>query len=261
MKKVILFLAFIFSYTFFLPEQSAAQVFQPGEELEYEVSFLGIKLGKIRVVSIAAEDLEGNIVYHAKAFMESYRGIPFVDLNATFESWMDKSLSYSHKFTGNMKLDDDKWQYTQMLFHYDKNEIELKRWINKEPSFEKDIKTEKKVNDGCSLFFLARQFTHLKKSVTIPTIIEHSVVSTKINFHGKEESVDIDAVNYPVSAVYFDGKAEWEGVYGLTGKFEGWFSDDNASVPIKAEMNVYIGKVLIELVRWKREGWVPPRAS
>jgi len=47
----------------------------------------------------------------------------------------------------------------------------------------------------------------------------------------------------------------------LSGKFEGWFSDDNAHIPIKALMNVYVGKILIELKSWKRTGWIPPKGS
>ncbi len=71
--------------------------------------------------------------------------------------------------------------------------------------------------------------------------------------------MDIDAVNYPVKTVYFNGKAEWNGLYGLNGKFEGWFSDDDACVPIKAKMNVYVGNVNIELKSWKRKNWTPPK--
>jgi len=48
------------------------------------------------------------------------------------------------------------------------------------------------------------------------------------------------------------------GNYGLSGKFEGWFSDDDAHIPIKAKMNVYVGSVVIELVKWKRGSWNPP---
>jgi hypothetical protein len=41
--------------------------------------------------------------------------------------------------------------------------------------------------------------------------------------------------------------------------FEGWFSDDDARIPIRAKMKVIIGKVDIQLVRWKRANWSPPQ--
>jgi hypothetical protein len=52
---------------------------------------------------------------------------------------------------------------------------------------------------------------------------------------------------------------EWTALYGLGGKFQSWFSADDASIPIKAIMNVYIGNINIELKSWKRIGWTPPK--
>jgi hypothetical protein len=60
--------------------------------------------------------------------------------------------------------------------------------------------------------------------------------------------------------VGFDGRADFVGIFGLTGGFEGWFSNDEARVPIMAKMKVLIGSVTIELMRWNRPGWTPPRA-
>ena len=90
-------------------------------------------------------------------------------------------------------------------------------------------------------------------------MIESDTVTTVINFGGKRVNIDMDATDYPVKTVYFNGDANWTGIYGLTGKFEGWFSDDAACIPIKANMKVYVGSVDIELKSWKRQGWKPPR--
>ena len=57
------------------------------------------------------------------------------------------------------------------------------------------------------------------------------------------------------------GQARWTGLYGLSGNFEGWFSNDEARVPIKAKMSVYIGSVVIELKSWKRPDWKPPKSD
>jgi hypothetical protein len=68
-------------------------------------------------------------------------------------------------------------------------------------------------------------------------------------------------VEYPVDVVKFEGVAEFKGIFGLTGEFTGWFSNDDARVPIKANMEVIIGSVTIELMQWKRAGWLPPRGD
>jgi len=86
------------------------------------------------------------------------------------------------------------------------------------------------------------------------------IFNTKINFLGKGDPIKIDAIGYPVKTLYLDGKLEGKGIYGLSGAFEGWFTDDEARIPVKAYMNVYVGKVLVELVKYKREGWKPPKS-
>jgi hypothetical protein len=71
--------------------------------------------------------------------------------------------------------------------------------------------------------------------------------------------MDIDAVDYPVDVVRFDGRADFVGVFGLTGGFEGWFSNDDASIPITARMKVILGSIKVELTKWKRGNWAPPK--
>lgn len=234
-------------------------VFQEGEYLKYEVSFLGITLGWITVQSEGVVEWNGTEVYKANASMDSRDGIPFVDLYAKFNGWMDKSLSYSHHFTSNIKDGPNSWLFDQFMIDYKAKNIKYSKWKDKELIQETDIKTTKRVADGTTLFFLARQFTNIKRTVNIPTLINDNLYNTIINFHGKEELTKIDAIDYPVKTLFFDGQAEWEGIYGLNGKFRGWFSADDARVPIKAEMNVYVGSVSITLIEWKRPGWTPPK--
>ena len=75
------------------------------------------------------------------------------------------------------------------------------------------------------------------------------------------EIVEIDAAKYPIKTVYLSGTANWTGIYGLSGKFEGWFSDDEARIPIRAKMKLYVGDANIELVKWSRGSWQPPKSE
>lgn len=258
------FLILTFTILFFGYQENFAQtkvIMQPGEEIEYEVSFFNIKLGKIRVITEKTIDYRGNKVYRAKSYIESYPGIPFVDLKAIYNSWIDTTVSFSHKFEGSLKMENDKWAFQKIQFNYDENTIINEKYEDNVMIDKIVSKTNNKINDGLSLFFLARQYTNMKRSVKIPTLMDTKIGTTYINFHGKKETVQIPAIKYPVRTIYFDGRADWEGVYGLTGKFEGWFSDDEARVPIRAKMNVYVGSIVIELIKWKRDGWIPPKAE
>lgn len=260
MKKLFVILLLIVSanISLFAGDNGIMQV---GERLKYEVSFLGIGLGTIEMTTNGIEDYNGKKVYLVKADIKTYDGIPFVDLKANFTAWFDQSMNFSHKFISNMKKDDKTWEYQQLLMDYDKMNLNLKIWENKTLTKEENIKLKNKVNDGSSLFYLARQYTNLKRTIKVPTVIDGQLFDTKLNFRDKTENVEISKVKYPIRTKYFDGQADWEGLYGLSGRFEGWFSDDEASVPILAKMNVYVGKVNIELIEWSRDGWSPPKGN
>lgn len=260
--KSILIILFIFMLA--VPNTNSAApekqtIMQSGEILEYEVSFLGIKLGSIKVVTEEQEVYKNIKTWKAKCYMDSYDGIPFVDLHAIFETWMDPSISYSHKFVGKSKQSGDLWDYQKILFDYDTKTLRNAKWLNKEIVYDETHPLNNKYNDGLSLYFLARQFTNARRTVTVPVLMQTDSATAIINFHAKKGTAKVDAIDYPVKTIYFDGKANFTGIYGFTGRFEGWFSDDEARIPIKAKMNVYVGSVLIELKKWDRKGWQPPR--
>lgn len=252
---VILAFSFIFSTQ---NSHSKSMMMSEGEELFYEVSYLGIKLGSIKMITNKMVDFKGKKVYKIKAFMDSYKGIPFVDLHATFESWVDPSVTYSHKFVGGVKHDIG-WVTEEANFEYEKNLISFNQYMGNKNFKYEEKKTNKKWCDGASIFYFAREFVFSNRNFLVPTQMSFDTCSTQLNFIGKKENVEISAVNYPVKTVFFNGQANWTGIYGLSGKFEGWFSDDQARIPIKAKLKVYVGSVTIELKSWKRKGWEPPK--
>lgn len=231
--------------------------FYPGEELLYEVSFLGIKIGSIKVISEGKDLIDQKEVYKAKAYIDSYSGIPFVDLHTIFYSWMDKSVSHSHKFATNFK-ENNNWYYEELFFDYNNSLAVTKKWKDKKLVKENSITADKKMVDGLNLLFFPRKFIRLNKSVKVYTHIYDKIENTFINFTGKKEKITIDAVKYPIKTLYIDGVADYKGFYGLNGKFEGWFSDDDAAIPIKAKLKVIIGNIDIELIKWDRGTWKPP---
>jgi hypothetical protein len=97
------------------------------------------------------------------------------------------------------------------------------------------------------------------KSENVPCFVNEKYVTTKINFYTDIQRVEIDAEDYDIACLRLDGRMDFISIYGLTGYFEGWFSNDEASIPIVAKMKVFLGNVKLELKQWKREGWKPPK--
>jgi hypothetical protein len=229
-----------------------------GEELTYNVRYGFINLGQVRIRVLDKKLAPTYLAYNGKALIESYSGVPFVDLKATFESLIDSAV-FSRYFVGRNK-DGKFWEYARYSFDYDNHRV-ITEVGHRDTIIEKrdTLPLETLYNDGLSLFFFARDRLYSGKKMNIPTLIKEAKVNTFIDFKNQRTSVEVDAIDYPVDVIEFEGDAEFVGLFGLTGEFSGWFSNDDARVPIKAKMKVIIGSITIELMDWKRPGWVPPR--
>lgn len=231
-----------------------------GEELVYNVRYSFINLGQVRIITTARTDVNGIPTIHTKAFINSYSGIPFVSLNAIFESWID-TLFFSRKFLGKTK-EGKSWDYSNYFFQYDSSRVVVESGRRDSVVEKRDTTNiQGEYQDGLSIFFYARQHLHSGRNMNVNTFVKEQKVNTYLNFANKRKAVEIDIVDYPIDVVEFDGTAQFEGIYGLTGDFEGWFSNDEARVPILAKMKVFIGSVTIELMQYTRQGWTPPRGG
>ncbi|MBP1649230.1 MAG: hypothetical protein H6Q30_2675 [Bacteroidetes bacterium] len=240
--------------------QPSSRVLSEGEELVYNVRYGFFDLGSVRIRTIQRQASASTVAYYCKAFIDSYPKVPFVDLHATYESVLDTSI-YSYRFVGRTKQ-DDWWNFSRYTFDSPHRRAILETGQKDTLITKRDtVGVDGVYQDGLSLFFFARDRLMAGKSLDIPCIVTEQKVNTHIDFDGRRDAVEIDAVDYPVDVVGFEGTADFVGVFGLTGEFDGWFSNDEARVPILARMKVIIGSVTIELMEWKRPGWNPPQAK
>jgi hypothetical protein len=235
-------------------------VLKEGEELVYNVRYGFFDLGQVRIKTLDRFRKGNTVEYHSRALIDSYRKVPFVNLHAVFDSDIDSAV-YAHEFVGKIK-EDDSWNFARYLFDYPRDRVLLE--IGQKDtvvSKRETLEVRSPYQDGLSLFFYARDQLFARKHIVVPTLVKEQKVTTRLDLDFNRTSVEIDAINYPVDVIEFNGSADFVGIFGLTGDFEGWFSNDEARVPIKAKMKVIIGSVTIELMEWKREGWSPPKAS
>jgi hypothetical protein len=236
-----------------------AKEFQVGEDLIYNVRYGFIDLGQVRIKVLNTVRTSSYTAYEGKALIDSYR-LPFVDLHAIFESLMD-STAFSRMFTGYSK-DGSRWYMSRYTFQYDKKRVLIEQGERDSAVIKRDtIRIDGQCQDGLALFFYAREHLYTGWKVNVPAVVKEQKVNAFINFKKERKSVEVDAIDYPVDVVGLDGHLDFEGLYGLTGDFEGWFSNDEARIPILARMKVLIGSVTVELMKWTRTGWAPPRAQ
>jgi hypothetical protein len=266
--KIIILLPF---FTFFLisskhynkniiqEDSRLPKKLEVGEELDYVVKYSVMRLGEIKLRITDKKNINGKTSYSAIADIDSYPSIPFVNLHQVYETTMTPDY-YSKYFKGIIKH-SDYTSYSEYHFNYSDSLVSIKEGkINdNSSSYDTTIGIDKKYQDGLSIFYYARMNSGQDKEVSIPTFIDKKKVSTDITFEDKSEDVSIDAVDYDVDCVHLEGEAHFISIFGLTGDFEGWFSNDEAAIPIKARMKVLLGNITLELKSWKRTGWNPPR--
>lgn len=253
-----------------LPAHDISKTLQPlpsrmlevGEELEYKVSYSFFTIGTIKTQVLSKETRDGRTVYSTRALIESNPSLSWlVDLHVQFRSEMDGDV-YSYYWLADDSTSKE-INFRRFRFDYDNGRAYLERGKRNHGGDRKiestdTVKVSGRCQDGLSLFFYAREHLHSVRQDRIPTLIENKEATTLINFTNRRTDAGIEAVDYPVDVIEFEGKADYVGIFGLTGGFRGWFSNDEQQIPILARMNVILGSIKIQLAKWNRPGWQPP---
>jgi uncharacterized protein DUF3108 len=242
-------------------ERPNMRAFSTGEELVYEVTYMGIALGTVTSRVTRIDTLPNNMKVYATGLIKTYDGVPFVTLNTVFRSIFDKNCS-SIYFATRERLEDTRYKYIHYKYKPKRDSLYIKvRVADKDLVHRYDTLylNGLRWQDGLSLLFYARAHVQEAFKDTVPVLMYKSKASAFIDFCTEREEMEIDKVKYPIRTVKLEGESNFTGIFGLTGDFEGWFSDDYACIPIYAKMHVLIGSVRLELIKWKKKGWKPPR--
>lgn len=239
--------------------------FTEGESLLYEASWAGIKIGSIRLETLRSSFDSGATRRRAVAHIDSYAGIPFVNLHFTAFSEMDSAFNS----IGSRSQESDGKKREVIIYKYDLQ----KKFVISEEMIRENRNDDSAsfaridtislpsvpIQDGISLVFFARRLVRFPGSTTVPTLSYQQVGETVFDPDRSPSTISIDEWEQSISVIKISGKLKLKGIFGLTGDFKGWFSDDAAVVPIAAEMKVILGSITIELKDWKRNGWNPPK--
>ncbi len=229
-----------------------------GEEITYVVKYLFISIGEIKLKVTKRQITDNDTIYSAIAYIDSYEGLPFVNLHQIYETKFNQR-QIPLFFKGTI-LDKDT-TFTEYTFNYKSKRIHILKGSQTKNEIWTDSTAalDREYLDGLSLFYYARMRTGKKATYNTPVFINEKGEKTVLRCYDKPEPIEIDAVDYKINCVYLDGETEFKGIFGLTGYFEGWFSNDDYAVPIYAKMSVIIGNITVELKEWKKKNWTPPR--
>ncbi|RPH38187.1 DUF3108 domain-containing protein [bacterium] len=240
-----------------MPKISSREIINEGEEYVYEVSWTVFKLGTIH--------LKVSPRYTVEARVNSYPSVPFVDLHSAHYSEMDSSFYSIGSHTAEKREND--WWGLNYIYDLPRKRLIVEETYQKDlesPPFSTQVKDTLPLPsaafvDGLAIAFLPRLYIHTVKTLDVPTVLYGKIGTTTYEFTNNKTTETIDAVEEPVKVVEVRGSTTAVGIYGMTGDFTGWFSDDAAAVPIKGKLKVLLGSVTVELIKWNRKGWSPPR--
>jgi hypothetical protein len=201
-------------------------------------------------------NLRNTPVYKTIANIDSYPDLPFVSIHQVYESYIDSSY-FPLKFFAKI-FNDDTTFVTYNFYGSEKIEMIKGNSIDRKLWLDSTAYVDKRLQDGLSILFYARMHTGKHKTMEIPCLVNEKEEMTNIKYYEEYEPILIDNLDYEIDCVRIDGETDFVSVYGLTGYFEGWFSNDERAIPIIAKMQVIIGNITLELIKWNKEKWNPP---
>lgn len=260
MLKYLPILFFTWSLIFAQPEDKHNQrELRVGEVLVYSVNYSVLELGELKFKVISKDKVDGEVNYRTIVWIKSADWVPFVDIFEIYESkYNEKNFSEHFRAT---QYHYERARFTEYDFDYAEGDIKVKKgYLNPyEVLVDSTCDLNHSIQDGLSLFYFARLYDTKKDSVT--TLVFENEKPRKIEINYKRESfpVEIPAIDYAIDCYYVYGKVGFTSIFGLTGKFSGWFTNDEQAVPIKAKLKVRIGSITAELKEWRKGQWKPPR--
>lgn len=244
------------------PETKPADILWPGEELVYRVRWGPITLGWITVRLHGLAAFEGSPVYYASTEIRSAPAVSaLVDINGVYHSYFERvgSLLRSRYFWAQERDTGDSL-LSEYRFDYARRRATTWRRSARNGSETRTFPLGERGQDGISTFFFTRFIVGSEARYEEPTWVSYRFGVTEMEPQPERCAVRIPAAPYPVAAWRLEGIAHFEGLLGFKGPYEGWFSADEARVPLRARLSVIVGHVTVELIRWKRGSWNPPRA-
>lgn len=243
------------------PLKGSSAVFYPGERLQYKVSWLVFRLGTIVVTTDRVPNPSSRDEYRVRVRVDSNPALFFVSVHSEYESILSTSPVRPTSFTAR-ELSESDTLVTRYTMNDSLDQVRMVQWRDPGHTNVKEaiLDSVDAFYEGSSLFFLARSLVHSGRSVSVPTLVEFEFFKTDITFTNIVSAVSIDAKDGEFETKELYGFAHFveSSLAGLSGEFRGWFSNDEAAIPLQAELNLSLGTADIELEQWSRGSWSPP---
>jgi hypothetical protein len=239
--------------------KTGPSVFMPVEKLQYKVMWGFFRLGTIVITQEPFHSGPANSCLISMS-VRSSRGLPFI--NVHFVNNSRKSPTALRVSEETITTGEDSTERT--IYWCDTTSGMLYCTIlNKRNPFVSldSVRIQGPCYDALGLFMLARLHGPQEDTMVVPTLNDFSIRETEIHFTGETDEIKTTACDTPVRCRRIDGNAKWVGnsFAGMRGPFSAWITDDEASIPLRAELKIFLGSIVLELESTNRSDWGPKR--
>ncbi|MBE7175735.1 MAG: DUF3108 domain-containing protein [Mucilaginibacter polytrichastri] len=228
------------------PPKLKEPVFASGEELSYKLryGFITAAEGKLQVLD-SKTDFDGRPAFHLIANGKTAGTFNvFYHVRNRYESFIDKSTLLPYVYTediheGNYTRED------HVTFNQDAKKIASKRKGNF--TFKNDIL------DLVSAYYYSRNLDVSRIKIgtkfSLQYFLVDDVTSLSITYLGKER---VKTAMGTFNCLKFNPSIKPGRIFKENSKLYLWVTDDGNRIPVKAQVEIIVGKVTMELTETKR---------
>ena len=221
---------------------NAQPVFVEGEKFEYKISWLGITAGYGSIESSMMAGEDGRRIIHIKARGDSVGLVSVIcKIRDRMESYIDKEKQYSLKCIKDFKEGFYKKNETTR-FDQEKHVA----YVNKKTI---EILPEAKDPFAC-LYYIRTQKLVVGDTLSLNAYDNRKNHRLRVSVL-KKETIKIGENTYETILIepVLEGLS-LEGVLEVEGrKIKVWLTDDERRIPVKVQMKITFGSIVVELVK------------
>lgn len=217
------------------------EVFQPGEELTYRLRYGFISAAE-GVLKVSQSDLtfDGKPAYHLNAVGKTSKAFSvFYNIRDQYDSYIDQKTYLPYFFSEDIK--EGRYRRNDKIrFYQEKKKIEATRG-----NF--DAK-ESQTFDLLSVYYFSRTLDLANisegESFKLSYFLKDTLAYLYITYMGKE---NIKTPLGTLKCLKFSPSLEPGRVFKKNSKLHLWVTDDDNRIPVKAQVDILIGAVTLEL--------------
>jgi hypothetical protein len=232
--------------------------------MTFEASYLFFKIGSVRFQVLGKTEYDSVPAYRLRAYIDSYSGVPFVNFHAVYDTYADAKTLFCFLNSRSQK-DGDNWVSTTTYFDFNRKNIRWEQTREGKTVREVDLPMNSDYTNGVSFVYYVRRICEYAQGkqmkLDVPIIDDTVQSSVNLTINEKREPCEVTAFEFPVDAYRLSGHVNFVGTFGISGDFDGWMAAGFPAVPLKADVKVLLGSVVVQLKEIKRENWTPPTSS